>query len=302
MHVAWPVHPLSLHSTRIDDASRGTGDVMEQVEQRSSGTVRLAAVGDVHCTKHSQGALLPIFASVAEQADVLVLCGDLCDYGLPEEAHILVRELSSVRVPIVAVLGNHDFESGQQDAVKRDPLRGRRPGAGRRRHRDQGRRLRRRQGVRRRIRQASARSVGRERDQGVRPRGDRRGAEARKRRRAAARGAQGRAAALLADPGDLRGRAAGDHAVPGVEPAGGAAQSLPGQRRRSTATPITAASKAAPRPTSRLQRLGAAAAAPLPGSTAVSGDRDPARRRAGPGPGRSLDGANHREREVAPMA
>jgi Icc-related predicted phosphoesterase len=91
---------------------------MEQVEQRTSGTVRLAAVGDVHCTKNSQGALQPIFAAVSEQADVLVLCGDLCDYGLPEEAQILVRELSTVRVPIVAVLGNHDFESGQQDAVK----------------------------------------------------------------------------------------------------------------------------------------------------------------------------------------
>src|SRR3954452_15585655 len=91
---------------------------MEQAEQRPGGTVRLAAVGDVHCTKNSQGVLQPIFASVAQQADVLLLCGDLCDYGTVEEAHILVRELASVRVPIVAVLGNHDFESGQQDEVK----------------------------------------------------------------------------------------------------------------------------------------------------------------------------------------
>ena len=91
---------------------------MEQVEQRPSSAVRLAAVGDIHCTKHSQGALQPIFAAVADQADVLLLCGDLTDYGQEEEAHILVRELSSVRVPIVAVLGNHDFESGQQDTVK----------------------------------------------------------------------------------------------------------------------------------------------------------------------------------------
>jgi Icc-related predicted phosphoesterase len=91
---------------------------MEQAERHPSGTVRLAAVGDVHCTKHSQGALQPLFATVAEQADVLVLCGDLTDYGQPEEAHILVRELSGVRLPIVAVLGNHDFESGYQDAVK----------------------------------------------------------------------------------------------------------------------------------------------------------------------------------------
>jgi Icc-related predicted phosphoesterase len=80
--------------------------------------VRIAAVGDIHCTKSSQGALQPIFAAVAEEADILVLCGDLTDYGQPEEAHVLVRELSSVRVPVVAVLGNHDFESGEQDAVK----------------------------------------------------------------------------------------------------------------------------------------------------------------------------------------
>jgi len=74
---------------------------MEQTDHRAAGTVRLAAVGDVHCTKHSQGVLQPMFAAVAQQADVLLLCGDLCDYGLPEEAHILVRELASVRVPIV---------------------------------------------------------------------------------------------------------------------------------------------------------------------------------------------------------
>ena len=92
---------------------------MEQVARRSGGTVRLAAVGDIHCTKHSQGALQPLFPTVDDLADVLVLCGDLCDYGLAEEAQILVRELSGVRIPIVAVLGNHDFESGQQDEVVR---------------------------------------------------------------------------------------------------------------------------------------------------------------------------------------
>jgi Icc-related predicted phosphoesterase len=49
------------------------------------------------------------------QADVLLLCGDLTDYGLPEEADILVKELkASVNIPIVCVLGNHDYESGQQ--------------------------------------------------------------------------------------------------------------------------------------------------------------------------------------------
>jgi len=82
--------------------------------------VRVAAVGDIHCTKTSEGVLQPLFAQMAESADVIALCGDLVDYGLADEAHILVKELSvalKAKVPIVAVLGNHDFESGQPEVV-----------------------------------------------------------------------------------------------------------------------------------------------------------------------------------------
>ena len=62
----------------------------------------------------------PLLQSVNERADFLLLCGDLTDYGLPEEAHILVGELAeAVKIPIVAVLGNHDFESGQSVEVCR---------------------------------------------------------------------------------------------------------------------------------------------------------------------------------------
>jgi len=81
--------------------------------------VRLAAVGDLHAKKSSQGAIGPLLAPANEQADILLLCGDLTDYGLPEEAAILAKELSAVRIPVVAVLGNHDFESGQQGEVCR---------------------------------------------------------------------------------------------------------------------------------------------------------------------------------------
>jgi Icc-related predicted phosphoesterase len=64
--------------------------------------------------------LSPLLQSVNERADFLLLCGDLTDYGLPEEAHILVGELAeAVRIPIVAVLGNHDFEAGQPVEVCR---------------------------------------------------------------------------------------------------------------------------------------------------------------------------------------
>ena len=79
--------------------------------------VRVAAVSDIHCTKTSQGTLHSLFAQIAESADVLVACGDLTDYGLPEEARVLAKELSVLRIPIVAVLGNHDFESDRVDEV-----------------------------------------------------------------------------------------------------------------------------------------------------------------------------------------
>jgi Icc-related predicted phosphoesterase len=86
----------------------------------TSDTVRIAAVGDVHCGKHSQGTLQPLFSQIADLADVLVLAGDLTDYGLPEEARVLARDLmAAVKIPIVAVLGNHDYESGQPEEIAR---------------------------------------------------------------------------------------------------------------------------------------------------------------------------------------
>lgn len=80
--------------------------------------VRLAAIGDIHCTRTSQGTLQPLFEQIAETADVLLLCGDLTDYGLPEEAHILTQELSTATIPMLAVFGNHDYESGKQDELQ----------------------------------------------------------------------------------------------------------------------------------------------------------------------------------------
>ena len=81
--------------------------------------VRIAAVGDIHYGKTSQGALLPLFSQIGDMADIFLLCGDLTDYGYAEEARVLVKDLASVRIPIVAVLGNHDFEAGEQDEVVR---------------------------------------------------------------------------------------------------------------------------------------------------------------------------------------
>jgi Icc-related predicted phosphoesterase len=85
----------------------------------SQDVVRFAAIGDLHCTKASTGTLRTLFAQASEAADALLLCGDLTDYGLPDEARVLADELGAARVPIVAVLGNHDFESDAQDEVRR---------------------------------------------------------------------------------------------------------------------------------------------------------------------------------------
>ncbi len=79
--------------------------------------VRIAAVGDLHCTKNSQGTIQPLLMQAAHESDVIVLCGDLTDHGTAEEAHILARELSGTRTPILAVLGNHDYESGTPEVV-----------------------------------------------------------------------------------------------------------------------------------------------------------------------------------------
>lgn len=81
--------------------------------------LRIAAVGDLHCTKTSHGALQALFSFIARNADILLLCGDLVDYGQLEEAEVLAKELTGVKIPIIAVLGNHEFESGQQGEVRR---------------------------------------------------------------------------------------------------------------------------------------------------------------------------------------
>jgi Icc-related predicted phosphoesterase len=81
--------------------------------------MKVATVSDLHCKKTSRGAFEPLFAAMRAAADVLVLCGDLTDYGLPEEARVLVKELGAAKgVPVVGVLGNHDYESGEAEQVK----------------------------------------------------------------------------------------------------------------------------------------------------------------------------------------
>jgi Icc-related predicted phosphoesterase len=79
--------------------------------------MRIAAVGDVHCSKTSGGKLQALFAEAGQRADVLVLCGDLTHKGHPDEARLLVRELKAATIPVLGVLGNHDFEANEVEAT-----------------------------------------------------------------------------------------------------------------------------------------------------------------------------------------
>jgi Icc-related predicted phosphoesterase len=80
--------------------------------------IRIAAAGDLHFGVDSAGQFRDQADDLAEQAELLLLAGDLTRRGLPEEAEVLARDLSELPVPVVAVLGNHDFESEQQERVR----------------------------------------------------------------------------------------------------------------------------------------------------------------------------------------
>ena len=77
---------------------------------------RIAAVGDVHFSGLAPGSLVPLFAEAASKADVLVLPGDLTTHGRTDQMRGFVEELAGVEIPIIAVLGNHDYEAGEVDA------------------------------------------------------------------------------------------------------------------------------------------------------------------------------------------
>ena len=208
--------------------------------------VRLAAVGDLHYGRDSRGQLQPLITALARlEADILVLCGDLTDYGLPEEAAELARELvSGVKIPIVGVLGNHDYESGAVDRGPQDAHRCRSSPAGRGDGGNPRYRVRRRQGICRRVRPRRARSVGGGSDQALRPRSGRRSVEAGVRARPPAHADPHRAVALRPHRRNRRRRTARDLPVARVQPPGGSVDALPRRRRCSTATRTTARRRA----------------------------------------------------------
>jgi Icc-related predicted phosphoesterase len=79
---------------------------------------RIAALGDVHVKEGDVGKWTELFREVSVKADVLVIAGDLTDTGDEMEAEVLATELKACTIPVVAVLGNHDFEKGRHKLIR----------------------------------------------------------------------------------------------------------------------------------------------------------------------------------------
>ncbi|HEY8593153.1 MAG TPA: metallophosphoesterase [Sphingomicrobium sp.] len=82
-----------------------------------NGKLRVAAIGDLHVQESDSAPYRDLFHEISAEADVLVLCGDLTNFGKTREAEILADDIRTCSIPVVGVLGNHDYECGQPEHV-----------------------------------------------------------------------------------------------------------------------------------------------------------------------------------------
>lgn len=80
---------------------------------------KIAAVGDIHVKEDDRGKWVEYFRRISDEADILLLCGDVTDTGHIIEAEILAKELKNCTIPVIGILGNHDYERGQHKEVKK---------------------------------------------------------------------------------------------------------------------------------------------------------------------------------------
>lgn len=80
--------------------------------------IRVAAVGDVHFDRNSRGRLARYWRELEGKASVFLIAGDLTQVGHEDEIKVLAADLAECPIPVVTVLGNHDYHLNQEDAVK----------------------------------------------------------------------------------------------------------------------------------------------------------------------------------------
>ena len=79
--------------------------------------LKVAAIGDLHVREDEVAPYRELFGDISNHADVLVLCGDLTNFGKVTEAEILAEDIRACSIPVLGVLGNHDYECGQPEKV-----------------------------------------------------------------------------------------------------------------------------------------------------------------------------------------
>jgi Icc-related predicted phosphoesterase len=82
-----------------------------------SASAKVAVVGDLHVTEDCVSPYRDLFARMSDESDAIVLCGDLTNFGKTSEAEILAEDLQRSSVPVLGVLGNHDYECDQPEKV-----------------------------------------------------------------------------------------------------------------------------------------------------------------------------------------
>jgi uncharacterized protein len=95
------------------------GTLIARLVKREHAVIRIAAAGDVHGDESRRTEMTDAFAAAGERADLLLLAGDLTTYGEPEQAAVVADACRPLALPVVAVLGNHDWHSGRGDDIKK---------------------------------------------------------------------------------------------------------------------------------------------------------------------------------------
>src|SRR5215217_8214267 len=80
-------------------------------------TIRVAAAGDIHCSEQNRAAVADGFTGIAGQVDAILVAGDLTTFGEPEQAEVLADACRGLEIPVVTVLGNHDWHANRADEI-----------------------------------------------------------------------------------------------------------------------------------------------------------------------------------------
>ena len=91
--------------------------MLDDEDRQAGRCLRIAAAGDLHCSEHRRDQVRESLAELRDTADIVLLAGDLTTHGNPEQARVLADACAQLEIPVLAVLGNHDWHAGHHDEL-----------------------------------------------------------------------------------------------------------------------------------------------------------------------------------------